>query len=300
MPCCAHLTGQGGAWDLIDGEPYHECADGFKQAPIWGQVKTSGVVVATKLCRSSHVWRAIRGKFTNRGGAIVKYFFPCKTLDELQQAYRNLLIEFHPDSTGRDGRSKIYTLKTQQINAEYAVMGSILPPARQKPKPKPTASPNLPRSITKTGRGVDEEIRQTIEKILLPCPTSKSKLPYSGYGLPARPNPSKTSQSRRLERASKNKMGLSRASPPPHEADTVSTTFASVTAERGSNQTLAAAGGRTIDATVLTTTVTAFRQQSQRAANLAIATMQQTDDDLIATGYTATAGTYETLRPRHS
>lgn len=93
------------------------------------------------------------------------FFTNCKTLDELQTAYRQLLQQYHPDKhPGED--LKIWTELTQQLNLEYAFTAAKLrseearAKAREKGKPEPTAFEYA------SWAAVDEEIRKRIEEIV--------------------------------------------------------------------------------------------------------------------------------------
>lgn len=96
------------------------------------------------------------------------YFTNVKTLDELQTLYRKLLNEIHPDKHAGESPEQIagWTVKTQQLNAEYAITAAKLRATDAKAKAKASGKPEPTTADFDSWAVVDEEIRKQIEKIV--------------------------------------------------------------------------------------------------------------------------------------
>lgn len=93
-------------------------------------------------------------------------YFTTSLLEEIKNEYRNLCKQFHPDLVQDIAEKARRTPIMQAINAEYAILSAAArrneEPARRKeqsrPEPTETDYANM--------AGVDEYIRQAIEKVI--------------------------------------------------------------------------------------------------------------------------------------
>ena len=96
------------------------------------------------------------------------FFEHVNTLDELQTAYRKLLLELHPDKHAGESADAVkhFTELTQDLNKQYAYMASLLRAQEQRAKAKATGKPEPTDADFEHWARVDEDIRAAIEKIV--------------------------------------------------------------------------------------------------------------------------------------